>query len=234
MSDPNQTAIESAKAAQEIAKATGKAVDAAREAGGFIARFVSGPLEQGVGIFEDKLRYMRWERQVRLMQKVDELLEELGFKGPTRAVPLKVAIPLLQAASIEDDDSLQDKWANLLVNAANANSGVEIGRAYVEILQQISPLEAKLLDAVYALSFEATQHAGILTHSLPDFAIADSKDTAEESRREPTDDVKLAMSNLERVGCLRLGMTFGGGGSFTRVNPTFLGKAFVEACSVRT
>jgi len=31
------------KAIQEVAKTTGKAIDAAREAGGFIARFVSGP-----------------------------------------------------------------------------------------------------------------------------------------------------------------------------------------------
>lgn len=234
MSDPNQTVIESVKAAQEIAKTTGKAVDAAREAGGFIARFVSGPLEQGMGIFEDKLRYMRWERQLRLMQKANELLEDLGLEGPTRAVPLKVAIPLLQAASIEDDDNLQDKWVNLLVNAANANSGVEIRRAYVEILGQISPLEAKILDVVYALSFEATQHNGVLTHFLPDIAIEDSKDSKDDRQQEPTDDVKLAMSNLERVGCLRLGMTYGGGGSFTRVNPTLLGKAFVEACRVRT
>lgn len=234
MSDPNQTVIESVKAAQEIAKTTGKAVDAAREAGGFIARFVSGPLEQGMGIFEDKLRYMRWERQVRLMQKANELLEDIGLEGPTRAVPLKVAIPLLQAASIEDDDNIQDKWVNLLVNAANANSGVEIRRAYVEILGQISALEAKILDVVYALSFEATQHNGVLTHYLPDIAIEDSKDSKDDRQQEPTDDVKLAMSNLERVGCLRLGMTYGGGGSFTRVNPTLLGKAFVEACRVRT
>lgn len=35
---------EEAKAVQEVAKTTGKAIDAAREAGGFIARFVAGPL----------------------------------------------------------------------------------------------------------------------------------------------------------------------------------------------
>lgn len=87
---------------------------------------------------------------------------------------------------------------------------------------------------MYDLEFEATQHAGILTHALPEVAIADSEDHKNDRNKEPTADVMLAMSNLERVGCLRLGMTFGGGGSFTRVNPTLLGKVFVEACRLQT
>lgn len=43
--------MEEDKVIQEVAKATGKAIDAAREAGGFIAKFISGPLEHGMGIF---------------------------------------------------------------------------------------------------------------------------------------------------------------------------------------
>lgn len=50
---------ESAKAVQEVAKATGKAIDTTQKFGGFISRYVAGPLEQGMGIFEDKLKYMR-------------------------------------------------------------------------------------------------------------------------------------------------------------------------------
>ena len=57
---------ETAKAVQEVAKTTGKAIDAAQNFGGFFSKYVSGSVEQGMGIFEDKLKYMRWERQVRL------------------------------------------------------------------------------------------------------------------------------------------------------------------------
>ena len=49
MAEPSDPITESAKAAQKIAKTAGKAIDAGREAGGFIARFVAGPLEQGIG-----------------------------------------------------------------------------------------------------------------------------------------------------------------------------------------
>lgn len=233
MINPTDPVTESAKAAQEIAKASGKAIDASREAGGFIAKFISGPLEQGMGIFEDKLRYMRWERQVRLMQRASDLLKTLGLDGPTRPVSLKIAIPLLEAASLEDDDELQDRWVRLLVNAGNATSGVEIRRMHISVLEQLSPLEARILDAIYSLSFEEALHTGIVTSDLPDSAHIETKEDKEEDRPEPSDEIKLALADLERVGCLRLGMTWGGGGSFTRINPTLLGKSFVDACRVK-
>ena len=108
-------------------------------------KFIGGPLEQATGIFEDKLKYLRWERRVRLMQRAEVFLQESGLATPTRPIPMKFAIPLFQGASLEDDDELQDRWAVLLVNAANAASGIELKRAYVDILEQISPLEAKIL-----------------------------------------------------------------------------------------
>lgn len=219
---------EETKAVQEVAKTTGKAIDAAREAGGFIARFVSGPLEQGMGIFEDRLRYMRWERQVRLMQRAQDFLNLVGLPAPTRAVPLKLLIPIMQGASLEENDDLQDRWAALLVNAANADFGNEIRRSYVTILEQLTPLDAQILDVLYSLPFEKCQHDGIATAELP--LHAHIKDKKEQELPLPTDDVIISLSNLARLGCLRPGMTWGGGESFGRVNPTVAGKAFTEAC----
>lgn len=212
----------------EIAKTTGKAIDAAREAGGFIARFVSGPLEQGMGIFEDRLRYARWERQVRLMQRAQEFLRRLGLDEPTRPVPLKLIIPILQGAGLEDDDDLQDRWAALLVNAANANFHGEVRRSYVAILEQLTPFDAQILDVLYSMSFEACQHAGIVTVGLP--RSAHVKVDSEQELSLPSEEVVISLSNLARLGCIRPTMTLGGGESFSRVNPTVAGKAFIEAC----
>ena len=98
-----------AKAAGEIAKTTGKAIDASREFGGFIAPYIRRPLEQAIGIVEDKLKYMRWERQLRLIVRSKKFLEELGLEAPTRAIPMKIAIPLLQAASLETLGSVSNE-----------------------------------------------------------------------------------------------------------------------------
>lgn len=219
---------EESKAVQEIAKTTGKAIDAAREAGGFIAKFISGPLEQGVGIFEDKLKYLRWERQMRYMQRAQEFLKLAGLNSPTRAVPLKLAIPLMQGASLEEDNELQDRWAALLVNAANASFPVEIRRSYAAILEQLTPLDAQVLDAIYALPFEASHHAGIATAELPARARVIAK--GEENLPLPSEEIILSLSNLTRVGCIRSGMTWGGGESYSRINSTIAGKAFMQAC----
>ena len=123
---------------------------------------------------------------------------------------------------------LQDRWAALLVNAANANFGSEVRRSYVTILEQLTPLDAHILDVLYSLPFEKSQHDGIATAELP--LHAHIKEEKEQEFPLPTEDVVISLSNLARLGCLRPGMTWGGGESFGRVNPTVAGKAFVVAC----
>ena len=58
---------EEAKAAQEVAKAAGKAIDAADKAGGFFARVFGQPIEDTVGVFwGDPIRTRRFERRIDL------------------------------------------------------------------------------------------------------------------------------------------------------------------------
>lgn len=235
MSDP---IVESAKAVQEMAKTTGQAIGAAEKVGGFIAKYIAGSVEQGLGIVEDKLRYMRWERQERMMLRAGELLASLGLQAPSRPVPMKIAIPIFQGASMEEDDSLQDRWAALLVNAANAQSGVEVQPSFTAILGQLSTLDAQILDAVYSVSVEAAQDRGIWTADLPKTARARTQeDDSANSRGEApviSDEVKLSIGNLVRLGCLKMASTWGGGETFIAANQTVLGAAFVRACRVKS
>lgn len=219
-----------AKAAGEIAKTAGKAIDASREFGGFIAPYIRRSLEEAMGIFEDKLKYMRWERQVRLMARSKKFLEELGLEVPTRPVPMKIAIPLLQAASLEEDDELQDVWARLLVNAGDADRKIEIRRMHVSILEDLGSLEIRIINTVYSTVGERLWQ-GIWTHELPD-AIAAHGPKGDDHR--PTPDVQLALGNLIRLQCLSSASTYGGADSFSFVYPTFLGESLYDACTLRT
>ena len=224
---------ETAKAVQEVAKATGKAIDAGQKFGGFISRYVAGPIQQGMGIFEDKLKYMRWERQVRLMQRAEQLLLEAGLTRPTRAIPLKLAVPLLEAASLEDDDYLQDLWARLLVNAANGSSHVTLQRAYIAVLEQLTPLEAVILQKIYSLPYDETRHHGVEVGKLPDEVAVGKDDGKGDNLHEPPEEVRLALANLARLGCIGIQKSWGGGELFKQINPTLLGKSFVEACTLQ-
>jgi hypothetical protein len=224
---------DASEAIQDIAITTGKGIEAAQTFGSFIARFISGPLEQGVGIFEDKLCYMRWERQLRLIKRSKEVMNEIGITQPTRPLPLKLAIPLFQGASLEDDNYLQDRWVYLLVNAVNEQSGTDLKRAYIDILESIDSFEARILEKIYSIPFEETQHVGVLTYALPD-EVYKGIEEGDLSRNEnpPSPEVAMALANLARLGCVRFRMTWGGGEVFSWVNPTLLGKSFVRACTL--
>ncbi len=231
MYDETEAVKESAKAVQEVAKASGKAIDAGSKFGGFISRYISGSLEQGMGIFEDKLKYMRWERQQRLMLRAEQLMDEIGLQSPSKSIPLKLAVPLLEGASLEEDDSLQDLWAKLLVNSASEGSGIDLKRVFIDILERLTPIEAQILASIYSLPFKEIQHEGVLTAGLPhkaEPAVDEKKNGAE----EPSEEIKLAIASLSSIGCLFTAKTWGGGEAFAWVSPTVLGKSFVEACTL--
>lgn len=237
---PDEESItEAAKAIQEVAKATGKAIDASQNIGGFISRLISGSLEQGMGIFEDKLKYMRWERQLRLKQRSEQMMVQLGMNEPTRAISMKLALPLLQAASVEDDDFLQDMWARLLVNGINKNSGVDLKRVYIDILENLTPLEVTILEKIYSVPYSESQHHGVITQYLP-LQVSTYKEEVIDSYQEgtiteldePKDEIKFALANLDRLGCISLQRSLGGGELYSVVHPTVIGKNFVQACTL--
>ncbi len=227
-SEETKAIIETAKAAQEIAKTTGKTIDAAQSLGEFVGKFIGGPLTQASGIVEDKLKYLRWERQVRLMQRSQQFLREMGLEVPSRRIPLNVAIPLLQAASMEEDDELQDIWAKLLVNAANANSGVEVTRSLISILENFGPLEAKVLQAIFDAPADVCPDGIVATTNLPSSYLNSGNNNAIPDL--PSESVQLALWNLKRLGCIDSAGMWDSGIENVRI--TSLGRALVRACTV--
>ncbi len=214
------------KAIGEVAKTSGKAIDAGRELGGFISKYVGGPLDQAMGIVEDKLKYLRWERQIRLMERANEFLLERGLQLPTRKVPMQIAIPIMQGGSLEEDDSLQDRWAALLVNAADESSDAEVRRAFISILEDLSPLDAIVLVKIYDFSAVPHDKSEVWTTNLPDHALG-TKPEAENLR--PSASVELSLGNLARLGLISSAMAWGGMAILSCVHRTVLGHEFLRA-----
>ncbi len=202
-------------------------IDAVRDFGAFLGRIIGGPLEQAGGIVEDKIRYIRLERQLRLQNRFFQVLRERGLSGPTRTLPLKLAIPLLQAATMEENDDLQDLWANLLANSADADSGVEARRTFIDILSSFTTLDALVFDRIYSIP-ERHQNEEIWTLCLPD-KVTLEQPNVESSR--PTADVELSLGNLIRNGCLNSAVAWGGVQITSVVNQTVLGRYLHKACS---
>ncbi len=113
---------EEAKAVQEVSKAIQDVARTAqqimRQTGPFVGRVFGPVVENAVGILSDRLAYYRLERFFGLVNKTKDLLERHGVTAP-RSVPVPVALPLIEAATIEEDERLHDRWAALLATAMN-------------------------------------------------------------------------------------------------------------------
>ena len=101
---------EIAKAIQESAKIGQKGLEIADKAGTFLARVFKEPIDEIAGIVTDRLRFIRWKRTVQMADEVNKILEEKKITD-TRAVPPKIALPILEEASLEEDQNLQFLWS---------------------------------------------------------------------------------------------------------------------------
>ena len=107
-----------------------------------IAGPVSGELGESIGVVA---RHYRYKLAVKMLQKTERMLREAGINP--RAVPPRVFLPIIENASVQDDDDLHTRWAALLANAAAASESVH--PSYIEVLRQLTPDDAKLLDRLY-------------------------------------------------------------------------------------
>jgi len=112
-----------------------------------IEKLFGGPAEELGGMWQDAVKVRRFERQLKLFTKVQRLLDEAGIE-PQR-VSDKISIPLLNNASLEDDESLQDKWASLLANAATPDAVPPVSAMFPKVLGNLSAREAKVLDLYF-------------------------------------------------------------------------------------
>lgn len=222
---------ESAKAVQEVAKTTGRVVDVVHDAGGFLAPHVDGIFAQVSGIITDRLKYMRGVRLLRLGKRFQQELSAHGGITEVRKLPLNFAIDAFEQGAMEQDDDLQDIWVRLLANAVDATTEVQPRRAYISIIKDLAPLDVLILEQIYALDPGRDQRA-IVTHELPSRAyLAINIDL--EALPKPSEDVQVALANLERLGLISYGVSWGGGEVFDLVHHSTAGKAFMEAIKRR-
>jgi hypothetical protein len=107
---------------------------------------VAGPLADEVGESLALIaRPYRIRRSLKMFQKTQRMLSEAGIAP--QAVPPRLFLPMLEAASIENDEDLHTKWSALLANAASFPDKVH--PSYIEILKQLTPDDARFLDKLY-------------------------------------------------------------------------------------
>lgn len=125
---------------RHLAKALGDITD--------ILHKIAEPAAEELGLLlGDKVREYRLRNLTKILPRVKKMLADVRL-DPT-PIPPRLSLPAVEAASLEDNSVLQEKWAALLANAANPKRWAPVLPAYVEILKQLSPQEASVLDGIY-------------------------------------------------------------------------------------
>jgi hypothetical protein len=124
----------------------------------------------------------------------------------------------------------------LLVNGGYANSETVLRRAFVTVLSEMALLDVRnLAEIEFAINKMHPERAlkGVWTAQLPERAIP--YDWIKEDRYpgDPSPEVAISLSNLERLGCV-VNCTLGNDVRYQLVTLSPFGRAFIKALTKKT
>ena len=116
-----------------------------------------GPLADEMGIYlADSFRQWRWRKE-----NFEKVAQRCEMEKRARAIDdasLTLvsegdAYRLTDACSFEDNETIQELWAGLIISAMDRNKEISGLKAFIDILKSIGPVEAGLLLVLYEFSF---------------------------------------------------------------------------------
>ena len=110
----------------------------------YVDKIIPWFIKEGFWMITDQFKYRRGSRILSLMKKWREKVAESWL--PLHEIDPKLFLPIIENWSLEKEDSLQDKRANML---ANASTGGHILIWYAEILKELWTQEIQVLDRIY-------------------------------------------------------------------------------------
>jgi hypothetical protein len=135
------------KSAPTIAKGVA-AIGAAIPFTAIVKRMLGPAADEVAEMLRDQVRLYRYGRQLTCVEKAVKMAEDAGFQPSP--VPPKILFPLLEGASLEEDDNMHTMWAALLANATNPASTDCVRPSFIAVLKQLASDEARLLNWFYA------------------------------------------------------------------------------------
>lgn len=117
----------------------------------FIDKLIIPTVEETGLLIKDRVTLWRFKNQISMLLKAKQYCEKR--KISTKTISLKFLCPLLDYAGLEENETLQDKWANLLTNMVDSQQNIE-NHVFPYLLNQISVDEFMLLDSVIKMKID--------------------------------------------------------------------------------
>jgi Abortive infection alpha len=158
---------------------------------------IFGPASKEIGewlrdVFRSKHTLWEVKNVLATFDNVQAIFKQRAIEGKSIPIPLRQAMPMLEAIAQEDEPSIQEMWATLIANARDPAKRIDIKRAYTRILSDIDPLEAQVLKAMVPWLEQADRAKWgeeITTDSLA------------KSLEVRVDQLEIALHHLTALGC---------------------------------
>ena len=144
-------------------------------------------------ILLDRLNYYRWNNAVKFLDKYEDKKAKRSADGKETPIPPKFLFEILGNAFMEEEDAVQDLWANLLSNWQFAENRTDISMVFIEILKNLSKNEIRILSAIHTSSDE--------NKIRNDKNLYIDGNVVREYLRLSKEEYELAMLNLFRLYC---------------------------------
>lgn len=113
----------------------------------FLDKLILPAIEETGLLLKDQVASWRLKNQVKILNRAKDICEKGNIKP--KAISLKLLCPYLEYASLEEDEYMQDKWANLLTNLVDSEQNIE-NNIFPYILSQMSKSELLTLKEAYS------------------------------------------------------------------------------------
>jgi hypothetical protein len=131
----------------EIVKATAVVL---KQIGPTLAGFldkIAGPGCEQLGLlFADVVKMRRFERGIKVFSRAQQIMNDANLKPDQ--VDLKFLVPFIEKCSLESEPEMIERWAALLANVASSPVATINRAVFPELLSQLSPAEAHVLEWV--------------------------------------------------------------------------------------
>lgn len=117
-----------------------RGIDLAKD---FLGKLISPAVEETGLLIKDQISSWRFKNQVKVLNKAKDYCEKHNISP--KQVSFKLICPLLEYASLEEEEKLQDKWSILISNLVDSEQNIE-NHVFPYILSQLSLNEYEALE----------------------------------------------------------------------------------------
>ena len=194
MDDP---ATASAKAIEETAKTTGKALDIVHDTGGYLGRVFGDVPTDLVGVLGGAwLSECHIRIRDRFRRRTEQILRERNVQEFIELSP-NLAAALIEGAQEEARDELMELWARLPANAMDPKLN-SVRQSFIAAVKAMDPLDAVVLRIVYERACTRVERGGATSERT-----ASTQELAGAIGRR-MDEVGVSLTNLERLGLFEM------------------------------